>query len=44
MEMRAEIMNPATAVQHAPTDIVPLFVCLFTTQIFALKPRIYLRT
>jgi len=44
MEMRAEIMNPATAVQHAPTDIVPLFVCLFATQIFALKPRIYQRT
>jgi len=37
-------MNLATAVQHAPTDIVPLFVCLFTTQIFAFKPRIYLRT
>jgi len=44
MEMRAEIMNPATAVQHAPTDILPLFVCLFTTQIFAFKPHIYLRT
>jgi hypothetical protein len=39
-------MSPATTVQHAPTDTtnIPLFLCLFTTQIFAFKPRIYLRT